>query len=102
MSGDKKYIKKLVKFFNTTSKILIWWLVIFGTIWITWCFLLATYGKEQIAETLAEEICRTVLGGVGVYCVTACISNIFKYNDSLFFGKSKVAENDDDEGNREV
>ena len=92
----KDYIRKSARFFDTTSKILIWLLVIFSIIWVTWCFVLATIGKEQIAEALAQEVCRTVLGGVGVYCVTACISNIFKYNDSLFFGKSKQLENNNE------
>lgn len=86
---NKKDIKKSVKFFDTTTKIFVWLLTITGIVWITWAFVLATRGQEQIAETLATEVCRTLLGGVSVYMVTSGVTNIFKYNDGMIFGISK-------------
>ena len=46
---NKKDIKKSVKFFDTTTKIFVWLLTITGIVWITWAFVLATRGQEQIA-----------------------------------------------------
>ena len=96
---NKKEIKNFVKFFNTTTKVFIWLLTIAGLIWITWAFILATRGQEQIAETLATEVCRTLLGGVSVYVITSGITNVFKYNDGIVFGTSREIK-DETEDNK--
>lgn len=89
-----KLNKKTLKFFDTTTKIFIWLITIASIVWITWAFVLATMGQEQIAESLATEICRTLLGGVGMYVITSSVSNIFKYNNGSIFGTSQTYNTD--------
>lgn len=87
-------INKTLKFFDTTTKIFIWLLTIASIIWISWAFVLATIGQEQIAESLATEICKTLLGGVGMYVISSSVSNIFKYNNGSVFGTSQNYNSD--------
>lgn len=74
------------KFINTTTKALIWWLIISGSIWISLSYVLAFMGKEQIAEALSQNVCEVVLGGLITYVITAAISNVFKKNNGGIFG----------------
>lgn len=93
----KKRTTSMQRFINSTTKVVIWWVLIFGTIWVTWSYVLATMGKEQIAETLASEVLRVLFGSIIVYVVTAAISNIFKNNNGGIFGETITPPDDSDQ-----
>lgn len=63
MATKKKLDDKLIMTFTKKWVNRLLW---FGVIWITWSYILASFGKETIAEalsqTVAEVIIATVLG----------------------------------------
>lgn len=85
------------KFINTTTKVLIWWLMIAGTAWITASYVLAFMGKEQIAESLSQNVCEVVTGGLMTYVISAAVTNVFKHNNGGIFGES-IPEKEETEG----
>ncbi|MBQ4232659.1 MAG: hypothetical protein II699_05210 [Lachnospiraceae bacterium] len=48
---------------------------------ITWSYILATLGMQDIAEDLSKTIVVQIIAPVVVYGVTKTIENVFKYND---------------------
>lgn len=88
----------MIRFINTTTKALIWLLMIEGTIWITWSYVLASLGHEQIAESLSATVCQYVKGGLITYVISAAVANIFKYNDGGIFGQSRPENGGDING----
>lgn len=72
---------KMVRFFNTTSKCLIWFYSINAAFWI-WCsYILAWFGRVDIAESLSSNICTTCIGTLGIYLITKTVENVFRYNN---------------------
>ena len=67
----------------TTSKKLVWFLIINAVVWIYCSYLLAWFGREQIAESLSTTVCSTILGAMITYLTTSTIQNISKYNPKV-------------------
>lgn len=87
---EKKYLQKQVCKWHSTTKSLLWFVMINGVAWI-WCsYILAWFDKVQIAESLSSNVCTVVLGQIFGYLITKTVENIFKYNN--FGGKSKYTE----------
>lgn len=87
---EQKYTIKQVRKWNSTTKSLLWFVMINGVAWI-WCsYILAWFDKVQIAESLSSNVCTVVLGQIFGYLITKTVENIFKYNN--FGGKSKYTE----------
>lgn len=76
----------------TTSKKIVWFLLINGILWVWASYLLAYLGKDQIAESLSSTICTVILGDVIGYFIKSTIENISKYTD--IFMKSARKEGD--------
>lgn len=77
----KSETEKMRRFFNTTSKCLIWFFSINAALWI-WCsYILAWFGRADIAESLSSNVCTVCIGTMAVYLVTKTIENVFKYNN---------------------
>ena len=72
----------------TTTKQLIWWFAINGTIWIYFSYILAFTDHPQIAESLSSNVCTVVIGSFVLYVVSKTIENVFKYNE--LGGKSNI------------
>ncbi len=72
--------KSLALTLQTTTKQLIWWFTIHGTIWIYCSYYLALTNHEQIAESLSSNVCTVVIGSMGMYVISKTIENVFKYN----------------------
>lgn len=68
------------KWFETTTKQLVWWLIINGTIWIYLSYILAYLGRDDIAESLSRAVVTEVIGTMAVYCIKAAVENVFKNN----------------------
>lgn len=65
----------------STSKQLLWILVINGILWI-WCsYVLAFMGRDQIAESLSSNVCTVIIGQIIAYYLSKTIENVFKFND---------------------
>lgn len=94
---DKSFGNLFKKSFSSTSKQIIWMLVVNGILWVWASYILAAFGKEQIAESLSTTVCTTILGATITYLCTATVQNISQYNP-LVGGtptsvlKSKAAE----------
>lgn len=81
INSEAKQISDLKRFLNTTSKCLIWFFAVNSVLWI-WCsYILAWFGRGQIAESLSSNVCSVIIGGLITYLVTKTIENVFKYND---------------------
>lgn len=74
-------MKNWYKKFDTFMKILVFLVVIHGLVMITWSYILATLGMQDIAEDLSKTIVVQIIAPVVVYGVTKTIENVFKYND---------------------
>ena len=81
---------------NTTSKQIVWILLINSILWI-WCsYVLAFMDKGQIAEALSSNVCTVVIGQVVMYFLTKTVENVFKHNDFKYTGKSIINEGGND------
>ena len=88
---DDGFGEKLKKTIESTSKQVVWILVLNGILWVWASYVLAACGKEQIAESLSTTVCTTILGTVISYHLTSTISNISKYNPK-FGGSPEEAD----------
>lgn len=77
---DRQYYSRLSRTFATTSKQLLWIIVINSIIWIYFSYILAYMGKDQIAETLSSNICNVLLGNIVSYVISKTVENVFQYN----------------------
>jgi len=73
----------------TTSKKLVWFLIINAVVWIYCSYLLAWFGREQIAESLSSNVCTVIIGGILGYLGTSTLENVSKYNPK-FGGSPKL------------
>lgn len=77
----KALTEALAKTLITTTKQLIWWFTIHGTIWIYCSYILAFMKRDQIAESLSSNVCTVVIGSLIMYVVSKTIENVFKFNE---------------------
>ena len=69
--------------FETYTKRLVGLVVFVGLIDLQLSYILAFLGKEQIAESLSNQICVTLLGTVLVYVIRAHFDTKAEKNDEL-------------------
>jgi len=63
-----------------TSKLIVWICLINGFLWV-WCsYILAWFGREQIAENLSQVAVTEIIGVVLVYCAKTVFENLSKHN----------------------
>lgn len=72
--------KKKYKTLKVTTKQIVWLCLINGCAWV-WCsYLLAWFGRNEIAESLSKVAITEIIGVVLVYCVKSLFENISKNN----------------------
>jgi len=70
---------------TTTTKLIVWVLLVNSIAWV-WCsYLFAWMGKEEIAETLSRYIVTEIISVFAVYGFKSLLENISKYTG--FFEK---------------
>ena len=58
---------------QTTTKRVIWFCLINGVLWV-WCsYILAFFGRPDIAETLSQTAVTEIIGVVLIYCVKSLL-----------------------------
>ena len=77
---------------TTTSKLITWFCLINGTLWV-WCsYFLAYIGRTEIVEHLSSLAISEIMGVVLLYCLKA----LFEKKDSFgAVGSQKKKPNDD-------
>lgn len=72
--------RHIAKHEATTMKRVVWMCLGNGIAWV-WCsYLLAWFGREQIAESLSQVAITEIIGVVLVYALKALIENLSKHN----------------------
>lgn len=80
------------KWFESTTKVIVWWFAVHSTIWVYLTYLLAFWGRESIAEGLSKIVVTEIIAVLLLYVVSKTVENVFKYNE--FSGvKKKQNEN---------
>ena len=74
------------KWFESTTKVLVWWFAVHSTVWVYLTYILACLGGLEIAESLSKIIVTEIIAVLLLYIVSKTVENVFKYND---FGKKK-------------
>lgn len=69
------------RFFNTTSKIVVWFVLINGQIQIYLSYFLAYLGKTEVLESLGRTIALEIVAPVALLILKAVIENVFEKND---------------------
>ena len=65
----------------STTKQIMWLLIVNGILWI-WCsYLLAFMDKVQIAESLSSNVCTVIIGQIVAYFISKTVENVFKFNN---------------------
>lgn len=82
------------KWLETTTKQLVWWLIIHSTIWIYGTYMLAFLGREDIAESLSKVIVTEIIGTVFLYIVSKTVENVFKNNEFVGVKKKDGSKRD--------
>jgi len=63
-----------------TSKLIVWVCLINGFLWV-WCsYILAWFGREQIAESLSQVALTEIIGVVLIHCAKTVVENLSKNN----------------------
>lgn len=81
------------KWFESTTKVLVWWFAIHSTAWVYLTYILAWSGGEQIAESLSRVIVTEIIAVLLLYIVSKTVENVYKYNDFSAVKKKKSDEN---------
>lgn len=69
------------RYFNTTSKIVVWFVLINGQIQIYLSYLLAYLGRTEVLESLGRTIALEIVAPVALLILKAVIENVFEKND---------------------
>lgn len=69
------------KFFNTTTKIMIWFVILNAEIQLYLCFALAYLGRASVLESLGKIIVVEVVAPLIMLIVKTVIENVFEKND---------------------
>lgn len=82
------------KWLETTTKQLVWWLVVHSTVWIYATYILAFLGREDIAESLSKVIATEIIGTMMLYIVSKTVENVFKHNEFVSVKKKDTGKRD--------
>lgn len=85
------------RWFESTTKVLVWWFAVHSTIWVYLSYILAWLGGAEIAESLSKVIVTEIIAVLLLYVVSKTVENVFKYNDF-----SDVKRKKTDGGNRDI
>lgn len=77
----QKAYENFARTLQTTTKQLVWWFAIHGTIWIYLSYILAFMNRTSIAETLSSTVCQVIIGSMIGYIVSKTVENVFKFNN---------------------
>jgi spore maturation protein SpmA len=81
---------------KTTTKLIVWFLVINSVAW-TWCsYILAWFGRVDIAETLSKTVVTEVISVFALYSVKALFENISKNTTAFGENVKQIKDNDRD------
>lgn len=69
------------RFFNTTTKIMIWFVILNAEVQLYLCFFLAYLGKNDVLEILGKAIVAEIIGPLIALIVKTVIENIFEKNN---------------------
>ena len=65
---------------STTTKLVVWFCLGNGVLWV-WCsYILAYLGRGEIAESLSKVAITEIVGVVLVYCLKSLAENLSKNN----------------------
>lgn len=65
---------------RTTTKFIVWFCLINGCLWV-WCsYVLAWFGRTDIAEGLSKVAITDIVAVVLIYCLKSLFENISKNN----------------------
>lgn len=68
------------KFFNTTTKIMIWFVLLNAELQLYLCFALAYLEKNDVLETLGKVIVAEIVGPLIALIIKTVIENVFEKN----------------------
>jgi hypothetical protein len=96
-----KDIKLNDKYIRTFTKKWVNRLLWFGVIWITWSYILASFGKETIAEALSQTVAEVIIATVLGYLCKAFFETYSQKKNELKEKEMKLntseTENEDDD-----
>lgn len=81
------------RWFESTTKVLVWWYAIHSTVWVYCSYILACMGSEDIAESLSKIVVTEIIAVLLLYIVSKTVENVFKYNDFSAVKKKPKNEN---------
>ena len=84
MKPFKKIFQKLKEFRNAEYHKRMLNFILFNSVGMMWCsYILAWYGRTEIAESLSETIASVIVGVTIPYFVTKVVENVNKYGSRL-------------------
>ncbi len=63
-----------------TTKRIVWVCLIMGFVWVSCSYILAWFGREQIAETLSQTAVTEIIGVFLVYGLKSLFENLSQNN----------------------
>lgn len=85
---------KVLKFFDSFMKILVFIVVAHGLVCISLSYVLAFLGYAEVVESLSSTMVTEVIAPVTIYGITKTIENVSKYND--WIDRFSIHRDDDD------
>lgn len=83
MSKKRKHKISHDKYIITFTKRWVARLLWFGCIWITWSYVLATIGKDSIAESLSQTVAKVIIATVISYMTKAFFETYSEKHNEL-------------------
>ena len=72
----KKAPSGMRKLLDSGKKIMAVWILVNSTVWVYWSYVLATLGRERIAEDLSSNIVTTVIVVFATYAVSSVVEHV--------------------------
>lgn len=72
----KKAPPGMRKLLDSGKKVMAVWILVNSTVWIYWTYVLATLGRERIAEDLSSNIVTTVIVVFATYSVSSVVEHV--------------------------
>ena len=91
MAKEKKRKVSKNKQIETFTKIWVNRILWFGVIWITWSYVLASFNRVSIAETLSETVVKVIIATVLGYLLKSFFGKYFEEKNILY--KQKHSDN---------
>lgn len=90
--SEEKQRLSMRRYFNTTSKVMVWFVVLNAEIQIYLCYRLAFLGQMTALESLGQTIVLEIVAPVMLLILKAVIENVFEKN-IIFPHKDSAAAN---------